>query len=75
MKSETTVQPLITDSVVTSSVQNVASAPAVSMGSLYTNLSNSVALSAINAVHAQQQANIVHQAATAKAVALLLGEE
>jgi Killing trait len=74
MKSETTVQPLVTDSGVTSSVQNVASAPAVSMGSLYVNLSNSVALSAINAVHAQQQANIVHQAATAKAVAMLLGE-
>lgn len=74
MKSETKVQPLVTDSIATNSVQNIANAPAVSMGSLYNNISNSVALSAINAVQAQQQANIVHQAATAKAVAMLLGE-
>ena len=74
MKCETTVQPQVTDSVATTNVQNVASSPAVAMGSLYNTISNSVALSAINAVHAQQQANIVHQAATARSVALLLGE-
>jgi len=74
VKCETTVQPQITEAISTTSVQNLASAPAVAMGSLYNTLSNSVALSAVNAVHAQQQANIVHQAATARSVAMLLGE-
>ena len=72
--SETKVQPQITEAVSTTSVQNIASAPAVAMGSLYNTLSNSVALSAMNAVYAQQQANIAHQAATARSVAMLLGE-
>jgi len=71
---ETTVQPQMTDAVSTTSVQNLASAPAMAMGNLYNTLSNSVALSAMNAVYAQQQANIIHQAATTRSVAILLGE-
>ena len=68
------VQAQVTDAISSTSVQNIANAPAVAMGSLYNTLSNSVALSAMNAVYAQQQTNIVHQASTARSVALLLGE-
>ena len=50
----------------------VALAPAMATASLYQNLGNSAAMAAMNAVHAQQQAFIAHQAATAAAVAMLL---
>jgi hypothetical protein len=50
----------------------VAASPAVAMASLYQTLANNIAMASLNAVYAQQQANIAHQAATAQSVALLL---
>jgi hypothetical protein len=44
----------------------------MAMASLYQTLANSVALASINAVYAQQQANMVHQAATVEGIAILL---
>jgi hypothetical protein len=44
----------------------------MAMASLYQNLANSVAMASMNAVYAQQQANMAHQAATVQGVALLL---
>jgi len=75
VSSKTSINPQISDAISTTNVANVAAAPAVGMGSLYASLSNSVAMSAINAVYAQQQTNILHQSVTAKSVALLLGED
>jgi hypothetical protein len=49
-------------------------APAMALGSLYQTLSNAAGMAAMNAVYAQQQANIAFQAATVKAVKYLLDE-
>ncbi|MCA9690039.1 MAG: RebB family R body protein [Myxococcales bacterium] len=39
-------------------------APAQALGALYQSISQSIALAAVNLVTAQQQGNVVHQAAT-----------
>jgi hypothetical protein len=62
----------VTDAVTQTNVMVLGSAPAVAMANLYQSLANSVAMAAMNAVYAQQQANMVHQAATAQGIALLL---
>ena len=66
------VEPMITDAVTQTNLLVVGTAPAVAMASLYQTLANSIAMASINAVYAQQQANMAHQAATAQSVALLL---
>ncbi len=66
------VNKVITDSVTQANVSVLGLAPAMAMGSLYQSLGNSVAMAAMNAVYAQQQTNIAHQAATARSVAALL---
>lgn len=66
------VSPMVTDAVTQTNVMVVAAAPAVAMASLYQTLANSVAMASINAVYAQHQANMIHQAATTQGVALLL---
>ena len=66
------VNPMITDAVTQTNVLVVGTAPAVAMASLYQSLANSVAMASMNAVYAQQQANMVHQAATAQGISLLL---
>lgn len=68
----TQVNQQITDAVTQTSVQVVGLAPAMAMGSLYQNLANSVGMAAMNAVFAQHQAHMLHQASTAKGVAMLL---
>ena len=70
--ANTAVNPAITDAVTQTSILVIGTAPAVAMASLYQSLANSVAMAAMNAVYAQQQANMVHQAATAQGIALLL---
>lgn len=69
------VNAQVTDAVTQNNVTVVGLAPAMAMGSLYQTLANSVAMASINAVYAQQQANMLHQAATAKGVARLLSLE
>lgn len=66
------VDPQITDAVTQMNIKVVGEAPAMAIGSLYQTIGNSVAMAAANAVYAQQQSNIAHQAATTQCVALLL---
>jgi hypothetical protein len=63
---------MVTDAVAQTNLLVVGTAPAMAMASLYQTLANSIALASMNAVYAQQQANIAHQAATAQSVHLLL---
>ena len=62
----------ITEAVALANISVVAMAPAMSMGNLYMTLSNSVSMAAMNAVFAQQQANIMHQASTVQGTSHLL---
>jgi hypothetical protein len=71
-ESITIVNGRITDAVTQVNVKVIGEAPAMAMGSLYQTLSNSLAMATINAVYAQQQTNIAFQAATVRAVKLLL---
>ena len=64
-----TVDPKITDAVTQTNVKVVGESPAMAMASLYVTMANSVAMASMNAVYAQQQANMVHQASTARSVA------
>lgn len=57
----------------TTNVTVLGETPAMAIGSLYQTIGNSVAMAAANAVYAQQQANITHQAATTAGVSKLLG--
>ena len=69
--AETKVNQQVTDAVAQANVSVVGVAPAMATGSLYQSLAYSMGLAALNAVYAQQQANIVHEAATAECVARL----
>ncbi len=71
MALSTTVNSQITDAVTQANVKVIADAPAIAMGNLYQMISSSLGLSAQNAVMAQQQSNIIHQAATTQGVNLL----
>jgi hypothetical protein len=53
----------VMDSVSLINTMNVAMAPAMSMGSMYMNIANSMGMAAMNHVFAQQQTNISQQAA------------
>jgi len=48
-------------------------APAVALATAQQTLAHAASLAAMNAVHAQQQGFITHQAATDRAVAMLYG--
>ena len=72
MAAPEAVNGAVIDAIVTTNTKVLAEAPAMAMGSLYQSLANSVAMASINAVNAQQQANVLHQAATARSVAMLL---
>lgn len=63
---------MVTDAVTQTNLLVVGTAPAMAMASLYQTLANSVAMAAMNAVYAQQQANMAHQAATVKGISVLL---
>ncbi len=65
------VDPQIKDAVASTNVKVVAEAPATAMGNLYQSISHATGLAAGNAVTAQQQTNVIHQAATTMGVTLL----
>ena len=67
----TEVSKQITDAVTQVNVKVLGESPALSLSNLYQTISQSLSLSAQNAVMAQQQSNIVHQAATTQGVSLL----
>ncbi len=62
------IQDAIADAVTSTNVKVVAEAPAMAMGTLYQSLSHSTGIMFENAVNAQNQANIVAQAATTQGV-------
>lgn len=63
--------PKVSDAVSATNALLVGSAPAVAMANLYQTLSFTTSLLASNAVMAQQQANLAHQAVTTEGVRLL----
>jgi len=67
MALPTPVNSQITDSVTQANVKVLADAPAMALGNLYQMVSTSLGLAAQNAVSAQQQSNIIHQATTTHA--------
>jgi Killing trait len=71
MSDTTVVNPQITDAVTQSNVKVLGEAPAMAIGSLYQTIANSVGMALANAVYAQQQANVIAQAAAAQGVMLL----
>ena len=70
-EAQATVNGQITDSVTQANVKVLGDAPAQALGSLYQVEGQSISLAAGNAVTAQQQANVIHQAATTLGVTLL----
>lgn len=62
------VNPQVTDAVTQSNVKVVAEAPAVAMSSIYQSLAHATGILFENAVNAQQQQNILGQAATAQGI-------
>lgn len=75
MAFPTAVNSQITDAVTQANVQVLGVAPAQALGMLEVALSQSLALAAANAVSQQQNANILMNAVSARAVARLLGAE
>lgn len=71
MAFPTAVNSQITDAVTQSNVKVLADAPAVAMANLYQATAQALANAAHNATAAQQQTNVLHQAATTMGVALL----
>ena len=66
-----TVSSQVTDAVTQANVKVLAESPAMALSNLYQTVSQSLSLSAQNAVTAQQQSNIVHQTTTTQGVSLL----
>lgn len=62
------VNPQITDAVTQSNVQVIADAPAMAMGTVYQSMAHSLGIMFENAVNAQQQQNMLAQAATTQGV-------
>ncbi|MGD9159776.1 MAG: RebB family R body protein [Desulfobacteraceae bacterium] len=71
MAFPTSVNSMITDSVTQSNVKVLGDAPAVAMGNLYQATAQALSNAAHNATTAQQQTNVMAQAATTQGVALL----
>ena len=63
-----TVSTQITDAVTQANVKVLGDSPALSLSNLYQTISQSLSLSAQNAVMSQQQSNIIHQATTTQGV-------
>jgi len=68
------VNGAIIDSVAAVNTKVLAEAPAMSMGSLYQSVGNSVAMAAANSVYAQQQANVGSQAACTLGVSKMFAQ-
>jgi hypothetical protein len=62
------VQEQITDAVTQANVKVVAESPAMAMGTLYQSLAHSTGMMFENSVNAQNQQNIMSQAATTQGV-------
>jgi hypothetical protein len=73
MAFPTAVNSQITDAITQANVKVLGDAPAIAMGSLYQATAQALANAAHSATFAQQQANIIAQAATTMGVAVLLG--
>jgi hypothetical protein len=73
MAFPTSVNDQITDAVTQANVKVLGDAPAQALAALYQSIAQSIALSAQNAVAAQQNANTLMEAVVAKTVAHLLG--
>ncbi len=71
MAYPTSVNNQITDSVTQANVKVLGDAPAIAMGNLYQATAQALANAAHNATTAQQQTNIMAQAATTMGVAML----
>jgi len=71
MALETALNSQITDAVTQANVKTLGDSPALSLSNLYQMISQSLGLSAQNAVFAQQHSNIIHQAATTQGVNLI----
>ena len=71
MALETALNSQITDAVTQANVKTLGDSPALSLSNLYQMVSQSLGLAAQNAVMAQQQSNIIHQAATTQGVNLI----
>jgi hypothetical protein len=71
MAYPTTVNSQITDAVTQVNVAILGDSPVVAMANLYQATAQALANAAHNATFAQQQANILAQAATVQGVALL----
>ncbi|KPH15171.1 MULTISPECIES: RebB family R body protein [Chryseobacterium] len=63
-----TVNEQITDAVTQSNVKVVAEAPAIALGNVYQSAAHSTGIMFENAVNAQNQQNILGQAATTQGV-------
>jgi len=68
MAESTPVNGQITDAVTQANVKVVGEAPAMAMGAIYQSLAQSTGILYENATSAQQQQNILAQAATNKGV-------
>ena len=68
MAYPTSVNNQITDAVTQSNVTVLGDAPAVALGTLYQTMAHALGLMFENAVSAQQQQNILAQAATTQGV-------
>jgi hypothetical protein len=73
MAFPTAVNDQITDSVTQSHVTTLGGAPASAMGALCEASAQALANAAHNATNAQQNANVIAQAATTMGIASLLG--
>ncbi|MEJ8474769.1 RebB family R body protein [Roseibium algae] len=62
------VNPMVTDAVTQSNVKVVGEAPAMALGTLYQSMAHSTGVLFENAVSAQQQQNILAQAAVNQGV-------
>lgn len=71
MAFPTSVNSQITDAVTQANIEVVAIAPAIAMANLYQATSQALGNASHNATTAQQQTNILAQAATTAGVALL----
>ncbi len=65
------VNQQITDAVTQTNVKVVADAPAMALGNIYQTAAHSTALMFQNAVNAQNQQNILSQAATTQGITLI----
>jgi len=67
----TSVNSQITDAVIQANTRGLDEPPAEAIGKLYQSISQAIGIAVQDAVSAQQQANVIYQAATTMGVSLL----